>query len=92
MSFLKKLSKGLLITGAVAGISTLAIKNRIEAKKSEEEAEEEYEKWQREFEERIAENEKRKSIICEFDDILDEEMFNNIVNICSKRIKRIERI
>ena len=92
MGFLKKLGKGLLITGVVAGISAFVIKNRIEAREDKEEAEEEYEKWQRELEKRKAENSKRKSIICEYDDILDEGMFNNIVNSCTKKIKRIERI
>lgn len=35
MGFFKKLGKGLLITGAVAGISALAIKNKIETKEAE---------------------------------------------------------
>jgi len=43
MGFFKKLGKGLLITGAVAGISALAIKNKIETKEAEKEAEKEYE-------------------------------------------------
>ena len=34
MGFFKKLGKGLLITGAVAGISALAIKNKIETKEN----------------------------------------------------------
>ena len=39
MGFFKKLGKGLLITGAVAGISALAIKNKIETKEAEKEIE-----------------------------------------------------
>ena len=83
MGFFKKLGKGLLITGAVAGVSALVIRNRIKEKEEEEEEEEE---------ERIDEIIKRKSIICEFDDFLDEEKFYNIVKSCAKRIKRIKRI
>lgn len=91
MGFFKKLGKGLLITGAVAGISALVIKNRIEAKEAEEEAEEEYEKWKREREEREAEIQRRKSMICEFDNVITEDVFEIIVYNCAKRIKRINR-
>lgn len=77
MGFFKKLGKGLLITGAVAGISALAIKNKIETKEAEKEAEKEYEK--------------RKSMICEYDEIMTEDIFETIVGNCAKRIKRINR-
>ena len=39
MGFFKKLGKGLLITGAVAGVSALVIRNRIKEKEEEEEDE-----------------------------------------------------
>ena len=91
MGFFKKLGKGLLITGAVAGISAWAVKNKIEAQEAEEKAKREYEEWERELEERRAENEKRKSIFCEFDGILTEDRFETIVGNCAKRIKRIKR-
>lgn len=77
MGFFKKLGKGLLITGAVAGISAFAIKNKIETKEAEEEAEKEYEK--------------RKSMICGYDEIMTEDIFETIVGNCAKRIKRINR-
>ena len=79
MGFFKKLGKGLLITGAVSGISALAIKNKIETKEAEKEAEKEYEEWERELEEQRAENEKRKSMICEYDEIMTEDIFETIV-------------
>lgn len=91
MGFFKKLGKGLLITGAVAGISALAIKNKIETKEAEKEAEKEYEEWERELEEQRAENEKRKSMICEYDEIMTEDIFETIAGNCAKRIKRINR-
>ena len=37
------------------------------------------------------EEKKRKMMICEFDDIVTEEVFENIVYNCAKRIRRIER-
>ncbi len=92
MGIFKKIGKGLLYTGAIAGVSALIIKNRINEKQDADEEYEEYEKWQQEIEENLIETKKRKSIICEFDDILDEETFNNIIYSCARRIKRIDRI
>ena len=53
--------------------------------------EKEYEEWERELEEQRAENEKRKSMICEYDEIMTEDIFETIVGNCAKRIKRINR-
>ena len=83
-ALMQALGKGLLITGAVAGISALAIKNKIETKEAEKEAEKEYEEWERELEEQRAENEKRKSMICEYDEIMTEDIFETIVVNCRK--------
>ena len=91
MGFLKKIGKGVLITGAVAGVSALVIRNRIKEKEEEEEEEEKYEKWEREREERETEIQRRKSMICEFDDVITEDVFEAIVYKCAKRIKRINR-
>lgn len=69
MGFFSKLGKGLLITGAVAGVSALVVKNKAER----------------------AEIQRRKSMICEFDNVITEDVFEAIVYKCAKRIKRISR-